>query len=103
MTVDYDAIWDETWGDMQNLGPVHRHSARLIVEAVRLLDVRSIVDVGCGNGANLEALQSSLGITDVVGLDISPRALEVARRRVRVSFMRWTSRAGASTGRSTSC
>ena len=86
MTVDYDAIWDETWGDMQNLGPVHRHSARLIVEAVRLLDVRSIVDVGCGNGANLEALQSSLGITDVVGLDISPRALEVARRRVRGEF-----------------
>jgi SAM-dependent methyltransferase len=86
MTVDYDELWSETWGEMQDIGPVHRHTARIIVDTMRPLGIRSIVDVGCGNGANLTAIQHSLKIEDVVGLDISPGALVVAARRVRGQF-----------------
>jgi SAM-dependent methyltransferase len=86
MTVDYDELWSETWGEMQDIGPVHRHTARIIVDTLRLLGIKSIVDVGCGNGANLAAIQHALKIEDVVGLDISPGALDVAARRVRGQF-----------------
>jgi SAM-dependent methyltransferase len=87
MTVDYEALWGgHTWGGMQDLGPVHRHTRRIIVETARTLDVRSVLDVGCGNGSNLEGLQQGLGLTDVTGLDISPTAIEAARRRVRGDF-----------------
>ncbi len=86
MSVDYDELWRQTWGGMQDIGPVHRHVARIIVETVRPLDVRSVVDVGCGNGANLAALQTALKIDDVTGIDISPEAIAVAQKRVRGSF-----------------
>jgi SAM-dependent methyltransferase len=86
MTVNYDAVWTNIWGDMQDIGPVHRHTARIIVETTRTLAVRSVLDVGCGNGANLEALQRALGISDVTGVDLSAVALDSARRRVRGEF-----------------
>lgn len=86
MTVDYDVLWDKTWGDMQDLGPVHRHTARIIVDTVRRLQPQSIIDVGCGNGANLEAIQQALDITDLMGIDVSEQALGVARQRVRGDF-----------------
>ena len=34
MSVDYDELWRQTWGGMQDIGPVHRHVARIIVETV---------------------------------------------------------------------
>jgi SAM-dependent methyltransferase len=86
MTVDYEELWSGTWGGMQDIGPVHRHTARIIVETARRLGARSIVDVGCGNGVNLAALQSALPLNDVVGIDVSRQALDVAQARVRGDF-----------------
>lgn len=82
VSVDYDVLWEHTWGDMQEIGPVHRHVRKLIVDTVGPLGVTSVLDVGCGSGAILEALQRRLGLHDVAGVDISPRAIEVASRRV---------------------
>ena len=87
MSVDYDVLWRDTWGTMQDVGPVHRHVARIIVDTARDLSVRSVVDVGCGNGANLEALQSSLGLTELCGIDVSAEAVQVAQSRVRGEFL----------------
>jgi SAM-dependent methyltransferase len=86
VSVDYDELWGHTWGGMQDVGPVHRHTSRIIVREVRPLAPRSVIDVGCGNGANLEALQRALDMAEVAGVDVSPRALEVARARVRGDF-----------------
>lgn len=86
MTADYEALWGESWGGMQDIGPVHRHNRQIIVDLIRPLGVRSILDAGCGNGANLEAIQSQLGITDIMGIDLSENALNMARRRVRGQF-----------------
>jgi SAM-dependent methyltransferase len=81
---DYEALWSSpTWGEMQDFGPVHRHSARLIVQTVRPLRVSSVVDVGCGTGLNLREVQRQLAIKDVVGVDVSATALEIARRQVQ--------------------
>lgn len=86
MTADYEALWSEAWGGMQDLGPVHRHNRQILVNLVRELQVHSVLDAGCGNGANLEAIQSQLGITDVTGIDLSQNALAIARRRVAGEF-----------------
>jgi SAM-dependent methyltransferase len=83
----YDQLWSKHWGDLQAHGPVHRHIRRIIVETVRSLGVRSIVDVGCGNGLNLDAVQSELGITDLTGIDISETAIGDARTRVNGEFL----------------
>jgi SAM-dependent methyltransferase len=82
MTVDYDALWAESWGDVQDFSPVHLHITRQILRTLRGLPIRSVLDVGCGTGANLEAVQREFGLTDVAGIDISEKALDVARQRV---------------------
>src|SRR3989454_12210467 len=66
---------------MQRLGPVHRHIREDIVRRVGALDVKSVLDVGCGSGENLAAL-GTLGRYDLSGGDISPEGIELARERV---------------------
>jgi SAM-dependent methyltransferase len=78
--VDYDDLWRDTWGDMQHVGPVHRHIQDDLVRVVTSLDVRSVLDVGCGSGENLARL-AGLGRFDLAGTDVSEAALALARRR----------------------
>ena len=81
MQPSYDVLWRGYWGDMQRLGPVHRHIREDIVRRVGALDVKSVLDVGCGSGENLAAL-ASLGRYELSGVDISPEGIELARKRV---------------------
>lgn len=46
-----------------------------------------MVDLGCGEGALLRALVRDPAFTAVVGVDVSPRALEVAERRLGLDRM----------------
>ena len=47
----------------------------------RRLNVRTILDVGCGSGDNLEALSRENRYV-LTGVDVSEEALTIARRRV---------------------
>src|SRR5262245_43925428 len=77
----YNRLWRETWGDLQRLGPAHRHQREALLAKVRGLGVRTVLDVGCGSGDNLTALATLPGLT-LTGADISPEALALARQRV---------------------
>jgi 2-polyprenyl-3-methyl-5-hydroxy-6-metoxy-1,4-benzoquinol methylase len=77
----YDDVWRTSWGDMQALGPVHRHLQDHVVRIVGSLPVRRLVEVGCGSGDNLAALARS-GDYLLTGVDISQQALELARQRI---------------------
>jgi 2-polyprenyl-3-methyl-5-hydroxy-6-metoxy-1,4-benzoquinol methylase len=77
----YDRLWRTTWGDMQRLGPVHRHAREDLVRTVAALNVRTVLDVGCGSGDNLQALAET-GRYELSGVDVSPEALGMARERV---------------------
>jgi 2-polyprenyl-3-methyl-5-hydroxy-6-metoxy-1,4-benzoquinol methylase len=77
----YDELWKGYWGDMQRLGPVHRHIREDIVSRVKNLDVRSILDVGCGSGENLAAL-AAVGRYELSGVDVSKEGIELARKAV---------------------
>ncbi len=75
----YDELWSGAWGDMQRLGPVHRHQQDDLARIVDSLDVRTILDVGCGSGDNLLRLART-GRYVLTGTDISEEALSLARR-----------------------
>jgi len=66
---------------MQQVGPVHRCIREDLVRTVAALDVRSVLDVGCGAGDNLAALVP-LGRHELTGADVSAEALALARQRV---------------------
>jgi SAM-dependent methyltransferase len=77
----YDALWRSAWGEIQRLGPVHRHTREDAARVVGGLDVRSVLDVGCGSGDNLAYL-AGLGRYELAGTDVSHEALALARARV---------------------
>jgi SAM-dependent methyltransferase len=70
-----------TWGDMQFLGPVHRHMRIHVVGTVSSLKVIRVLDTGCGSGENLAALADT-GQYELTGVDISSEALNMARKKV---------------------
>lgn len=77
---DYDVLWDEVYGDIQDVGPVHHHMRRLTRQLVSGLDYQSILDVGCGFGHNLPVLLDRRSGVHIAGIDISDRALQHMRR-----------------------
>lgn len=78
---EYDELWRTAWGDMQRVGPVHRHIQNDLLRIVHGLDVQTILDVGCGSGENLAALARD-GRYRLTGTDLSPEALAMTRRKV---------------------
>ncbi len=65
---------------------VQRHGA--VLAALRSAGARRVVDFGCGPGALLPTLLSEPAFTEIVGVDVSHRALEQAARRLRLDRLR---------------
>lgn len=53
-----------------------------VLDAVHEIGARRVVDLGCGEGFYLKALLADPAIAEVVGVDVSPRVLERAKRRL---------------------
>lgn len=77
----YDELWRTAWGDQQRFGPVHRHRLEELVRVISALDVRTVLDVGCGSGEHLVPL-AGVGRYILTGSDISNEALGLAKHRV---------------------
>ncbi len=54
-----------------------------VVAALRASGARRVLDLGCGEGRLLRALLDDRAFEEIVGVDVSLRALEVARSRLR--------------------
>lgn len=55
-----------------------------VVEVLRELGARRVADLGCGAGALLHDLIAEPSFTEVLGVDVSARALAAAARRLRL-------------------
>jgi len=55
--------------------------------AIKASGARRVLDLGCGEGNMLRALMKERSFEQVVGLDVSHRALEIASRRLRLDQM----------------
>ncbi|KNE84282.1 MULTISPECIES: 3' terminal RNA ribose 2'-O-methyltransferase Hen1 [Streptomyces] len=58
-----------------------------IAAALRDCGATRVLDLGCGQGQLVAALLSDPRFTEIVGMDVSPRALQVAARRLRLERM----------------
>lgn len=69
--------------DLVSLEPLYRSARRRLLELAGLRPGMTVVDVGCGTGRNLPALQRAVGRCGrVVGVDTSTSMLGAARRRI---------------------
>ena len=73
-------------GDQQRYGPVHRHQRKALLKLIAKLDVRTVIDVGCGSGDILAAISRALPHLELKGTDVSEQALSLAVRRVPKAF-----------------
>jgi 3' terminal RNA ribose 2'-O-methyltransferase Hen1 len=55
-----------------------------ILDVLRSAGSRSVLDLGCGEGALLTALLADRSFSRIVGADVSFRALQIAARRLRL-------------------
>jgi 3' terminal RNA ribose 2'-O-methyltransferase Hen1 len=64
--------------------PLRLHEQRLatVVDAVRRSGATRVLDLGCGEGRLLRLLLEERQLTEIVGVDVSSRALETASRRL---------------------
>jgi 3' terminal RNA ribose 2'-O-methyltransferase Hen1 len=62
-----------------------RHAA--VVAALRASGAARVLDLGCGNGALLATLLKESYLVEIVGVDVSHRALEEAARRLHLDRM----------------
>jgi SAM-dependent methyltransferase len=84
---DFDELWTGTWGEIQSVGPVHRHLQRMLTRTIGRLGAKTVLDVGCGAGQNLAALAAERQYA-LTGIDVSLEALRRARQRVpEASFL----------------
>ena len=58
-----------------------------VLSVLRASGARRVLDLGCGSGALLQALMKEPAFTEIVGTDVSARALEIAERRLHVDTM----------------
>jgi ubiquinone/menaquinone biosynthesis C-methylase UbiE len=68
-----------------DVGPCGRHARWLqddVLAALRCLEFRSLLDVGCGTGAVLEKALAARGHVEAYGIDLSPEMIAVARCRL---------------------
>jgi 2-polyprenyl-3-methyl-5-hydroxy-6-metoxy-1,4-benzoquinol methylase len=87
-TADYDRVWEEVYGDLQDIGPTHRHMHRIMRRLLHPLQYASVLDVGVGFGHNLPVLTAGRRIERLAGVDISERAIEHVGARYGGEFRR---------------
>jgi 3' terminal RNA ribose 2'-O-methyltransferase Hen1 len=67
--------------------PLARQRHTAVLTALREAGATRVVDLGCGSGALLPALLAERSFSEVVGVDVSHRALEDAARRLHLDRM----------------
>jgi SAM-dependent methyltransferase len=84
--VSDDAENEELWGNFSlanELSPAQRHRWRLVVQELKGLPRNAVVvDLGCGSGALLSRIGLAFPDARLVGIDMEPRALALARCRL---------------------
>jgi len=58
-----------------------------VVAVLRSAEAKRVLDLGCGEGKLLRALLEEKSITEIVGMDVSFRSLEIASQRLRLERM----------------
>jgi 3' terminal RNA ribose 2'-O-methyltransferase Hen1 len=69
---------------VERLPPLREQRLAAVLGALRAAGAARVLDLGCGDGALLAALVTDPACTEVVGVDVSDRALRHAARRLRL-------------------
>jgi cyclopropane fatty-acyl-phospholipid synthase-like methyltransferase len=77
---------------------LHTHRLNQVATTLKELGVKSVLDLGCGEGKLLRRLLADRTFERIVGMDVSHRSLEIASARLR-----WNGCRSANANASNSC
>ncbi|WP_455351977.1 3' terminal RNA ribose 2'-O-methyltransferase Hen1 [Streptomyces sp. SYSU K217416] len=84
---DIDNAVDETTDTEERPVPLAVQRREAILQALRAAGASRVLDLGCGQGQLVQALLKDVRFTEIVGVDVSMRALTVAARRLKLDRM----------------
>ncbi|MEO6998560.1 MAG: 3' terminal RNA ribose 2'-O-methyltransferase Hen1 [Terracoccus sp.] len=73
--------------------PLRQRRQEAVMTALRDVGARRVVDLGCGEGALLARLLAEPSFTELLGVDVSPRELDRATKRLRLDRLSDSQRA----------
>ncbi|MEU1010105.1 3' terminal RNA ribose 2'-O-methyltransferase Hen1 [Streptomyces sp. NPDC005890] len=84
---DLDNAVAEDTGAEEKPTPLAVQRRDAITEALRASGAARVLDLGCGQGQLVQALLKDVRFTEIVGVDVSMRALTIAARRLKLDRM----------------
>ncbi|WP_123455887.1 3' terminal RNA ribose 2'-O-methyltransferase Hen1 [Streptomyces sp. PanSC19] len=84
---DVDNAVDETTDTEERPVPLAERRREAILDVLKGAGATRVLDLGCGQGQLVQALLKDPRFTEIVGVDVSARALGVAARRLRLDRM----------------
>ena len=63
---------------------LHEQRLGAVLSVIRASGARAVVDLGCGEGKLLRELLADKQFTNILGMDVSIRSLEIAHRRLKL-------------------
>ncbi|MCP3818449.1 3' terminal RNA ribose 2'-O-methyltransferase Hen1 [Streptomyces sp. A3M-1-3] len=84
---DIDNAVDESTDTEERPVPLAVQRRDAILAALRAAGASRVLDLGCGQGQLVQALLKDVRFTEIVGVDVSMRALTVAARRLKLDRM----------------
>ncbi|WP_432247377.1 3' terminal RNA ribose 2'-O-methyltransferase Hen1 [Streptomyces sanyensis] len=81
---DVDNAVDETSDTEDRPVPLAVQRREAVLAELRAAGASRVLDLGCGQGQLVQALLQDVRFTEIVGMDVSVRALAVAARRLRL-------------------
>lgn len=75
-------------GEDDELPTLNEHRLNQVVEVLLAEKTTTVLDAGCGEGRLLKELIRHKSLKRIVGMDVSIRALEIARERLRLDALR---------------
>lgn len=79
-----EAIHDTEEEAVERSVNLNEQRLNTVVAALKSANARRVLDLGCGEGKLLRALLADRAFDEIVGVDVSHRALQIAQERLRV-------------------
>ncbi|MFD7078590.1 3' terminal RNA ribose 2'-O-methyltransferase Hen1 [Streptomyces sp. NPDC059918] len=84
---ELDNAVDENRDTEEKPVPLAVQRREAILAALRAAGAARVLDLGCGQGQLVQALLGDVSFTEIVGVDVSMRALAMAAKRLRIERM----------------
>ncbi|HEX8391518.1 MAG TPA: 3' terminal RNA ribose 2'-O-methyltransferase Hen1 [Longimicrobium sp.] len=81
------SVRDAEEGALESRISLHQQRLEKVMEVLRESGAARVLDLGCGEGRLLRLLVAEPRFTEIVGMDVSHRALEVAADRLKLDRM----------------